>query len=66
MTVKQPKLTAYAEEEFVDRAAEMKASSKLVNDNSATQITSGFMHSQMHVIGNPIKQHMYAIKKRTI
>ncbi len=39
MNFKQPRLTANAEEEFVDRAAEMKTRSKLVNDNSATQST---------------------------
>ncbi len=39
MNFKQPKLTAKVEEEFVDRAAEMKTRSKLVNDNSVTQST---------------------------
>ncbi len=33
--VKQPNLTAYAEEEFVDQAAEMETCSTLENDKSA-------------------------------
>ncbi len=55
MNVKQPKLTLYAEEQFVDRAAEMEMRATLVNDNSATQSTSDFTCVPKW---NPNKQHM--------
>ncbi len=37
------KLTAYAEEEFVDRAAEMETRFMLVNDISATRNATDFI-----------------------
>ncbi len=44
MNVKQHKWTAYAEEEFVDRAAEMEMCTMLINDNSVTQHASDFIY----------------------
>ncbi len=41
------KLTAYAEKEFVDRAAEMEMRFTFVNDNSTTKRIRLYTHSQM-------------------
>ncbi len=55
MNVKQHKWTACAEEEFVDRAAEMEMCTMLVNDNSVTQNASDFIYVPKW---NPNEQHM--------
>ncbi len=55
MNVKQHKWTACAEEEFVDRAAEMEMCTMLINDNSVTQHASDFIYVPKW---NPNEQHM--------
>ncbi len=49
------KLTAYAEEEFVDQAPEVEMRFTLVNDNSVTQNMSDFIRVPKW---NPNRQHM--------